>query len=102
MTILNGALIEEQGISNAEVKYIETLHAMKDLLFALEFNLNPKDEDDEKVFKQLPSMMLQIEYAMQDGWRFSRDCHRHTWGRRFHHCTCYENGSCVLHGSGRV
>lgn len=85
---LNPILLERQRISEPGEEYILSLHRMRAELFKFSSTLNINDEDAKPIFKQLPAMLGQIEFAMQRAWKFPEESKFHTWWHRIPHCTC--------------
>ncbi len=108
MTMLNPRLLARQRMTDADEERVVTLHRMREVLFEFESTLSPDDEDDRPVFKQIPAILEQLEFAMQRGWKFEdgENRRKHTWWNQMSHCTCPNRGdttitmdmSCPLHG----
>ena len=84
--MLNPRLLDRQNINEAEEEYILTLHHMREVLFEFESTLDPMCIDDLGVFRQIPEILEQLEFAMQRGWKFSQDHRSFGLGRT---CNCY-------------
>ncbi|MFY0656265.1 MAG: hypothetical protein JXR12_05885 [Neptunomonas phycophila] len=108
--MLNQRLVDQQNLSQQDVDALNDLHSMRENLFDNLKTLNVNEiiaRADE-----INNLIEEIEFLMQDYWKFGRDAKRHTWWYRNDICTCpkmdnddalganlrYHNASCPLHG----
>lgn len=112
--MLNKRLIEQQGLTEQEVAYIEQLHAQREEMFKEMEALDPAPTMDRTKLREYVGKLEQLEFEMQRGWKFEVNRDYHTWWYCAPHCECpkMDNrelqgtkyritaGSCPLHGGG--
>ena len=111
MTV-NFYLAKKQNLSDERVKMIESVHEVRNDVFALMKKLDP--EKDKNTLNKLDKMCNKIEFHLQNLWGFEKNGYYHRfWDRP--HCTCpkMDNNervgtkwtiiaeNCPLHGNGR-
>jgi len=76
-------LVVKQRITYEELDVIKMIHREKiDLFKAIE------EEDDPVKLKELAKQITDIEYCLQDAWKFERDIKNHTLWFNAPKCTC--------------
>lgn len=71
---LNQRLIEKQGLTPGEVARLAEVHAEKgQVMLAMDSTLNPVK------LKKLAKRATQLEFTLQDIWKFKRDRSMHRW-----------------------
>lgn len=99
---LNPFLVEQQKLTKRDVKKIFKLHQEKSLVF---------DEMETSDDLRLVEEVKQLEFKLQDAWKFPRDKNWHRWFE-VPRCTCPKmdnidmlgcnlismNMSCIWHG----
>ncbi len=106
ISYLNRNLIKQQGISPTSIEAIKAFHILK------EATLERMDtEEDHTKLRKLASNITQIEFNLQELWKFKKDKSYHkSW--ELPKCTCprmdnndrYPHGpyiinfGCILHG----
>lgn len=97
MTTLNPRLLVRQHMTDADEEWVQTLHRMREVLFEFETTLDPADEEDRPILKQVPAILEQLEFAMQRGWKWEESKDYHTWWYRLTNCSCpkMDNDDCM-------
>jgi len=70
--ILNQSLIAKQGLTLSELITIEELHKTKQLLI-----WRMKHSKKPETLRRLANEITEIEYQLQDAWKFPRDVNFH-------------------------
>ena len=81
---LNPLLVEEQDLSKGDIAKITMLHNEKDMLFK---EMEQLDSDDPSL-RSYVEKIEDIEFRMQDAWKWDRDATKHTHWFQAPHCTC--------------
>lgn len=75
--MLNKQLLEKQGIDEEGEKLILSLHEqLQDVLHRPKAYENPVD------------LIEDLEYCLQNAWKFGRDRDKHSWWMEIKGCTC--------------
>lgn len=104
---LNKNLVETQKLSELDVDVLKALHCDRLRLFE-----KMTGTHDSKELKRLALEMKEIEFSMQEAWKFPRDEKKHSWWFQLPKCTCPKmdnrgrwglgnfiiNEECILHG----
>ena len=84
--MLNERLIEKQQISEDDIQQIIDLHNEREDLFEWMGNLDPIQEQHRL---QLSAKLLtDIEFQLQEAWKFTKGKQYHTWWYMVPHCKC--------------
>jgi len=109
MIILNEMLVEKQKLTSKDKENIQKLHEEKDELFK-KILVWLEDQNKEKI-KESGILLEEIEFKMQDAWKFERNSNMHTHWIENPACSCpimdnkdaypyhriYTSG-CLVHG----
>ena len=88
-TVLNMKLAEKQGLTQEEVRGLETLHLFKDKLFEWAYDSVQTGNGLSNVSqKGLVLALEQLEFSMQRLWKFEESKAFHTWWYELPGCTC--------------
>lgn len=93
---LNPCMALKQGLSAEEVDKVASIHVKLQDLFD-----KMRDEADPR---QLPSYIPkveQLEFDLQEAWKFDKDVKKHSWWYRVPHCTCPKLDNRDSWGSGQ-
>ena len=108
MTVqLNPDLIKQQKLTKKEVKRLQELHAYRERVFA-----DMELETDPAALRGFAERVENIEFMLQEAWRFPQDAQKHSWWFQVPHCQCPKldnwervgtgqriiNGDCPVHG----
>lgn len=107
--ILNPKFVKEQDLTKADEAKIHLLHNEKQMLFAEMEKL----EADDPSLRSYVAKIEDLEFRMQDAWKWDRDADKHTHWFQAPHCKCPQmdnwdmagtkyrvtNGDCPLHGA---
>lgn len=88
---LNKFLVERQNLSQIEVDEIKSLHTLKDSLL---------DQIDETADCSILPLIEELEYKLQDAWKFPKDRSYHTGWRESNICSCPTMDNEELRGVG--
>jgi hypothetical protein len=102
-------LIKDAGLSDAEVDRIMELYSKWDQLRSV-MKVTPFSE--KEILLKLAKEVEEIDFALQDAWKMSRDKRYHTLWFQVPHCICpkeenwnaagterqHKNPNCPLHG----
>ncbi|MDI6976078.1 hypothetical protein [Serratia sp. Se-RSBMAAmG] len=91
---LNKAFVEKQGLSEADVKKIKSLHVKR-----LDIFDKMKVENDVASLKSLASEAEECEFALQEIWGFEKDAAMHLW-YKVPQCDCPKLDNAERRGSG--
>lgn len=80
---LNGRLILQQNLSESEVDHILRLHEYK---LTVRAKMKALPSDNPKI-KDYAADLEQIEFLLQDAWKFERNINYHKFWEA-PHCTC--------------
>lgn len=107
-SIINQKLVEQRNISKESVLEIEKLYKNIDKLF----NLAKKDKDltYPGSGKKYINSLREIEFKLQELWKFDKDISKHSYWNKLEKCSCpkldnvnslYKNfdNNCVFHGN---
>ena len=102
--MLNPLLIEQQGLTDKEVKDLEAYHEYREALFESMEKRDPSDTDDLAELRWSVGELERLEFAMQRGWRFEEDASMHSWWFRAPHCKCpkLDNADPLMTRGGRI
>jgi hypothetical protein len=103
---LNERLIEQQGLTEAEVLILVELHEERERIFDL-----MTDTDDPDLLQELAAKVETVEFALQRTWKFPEDSNWHCWWYQVPKCCCPKldnadrwgtkyrifNGNCPVH-----
>lgn len=81
---LNPYHVEKQDLSKGDVAKIIMLHNEKDMLFS---EMELLDSDDPSL-RSYAKKIEDLEFRMQDAWKWDRDATKHTHWFQAPHCTC--------------
>ena len=107
--LLNPKFVKDQKLTKGDIAKITLLHNEKDMLFAEMKEL----EADDPSLRSYVERIQDLEFRMQDAWKWDRDADKHTHWFQAPHCKCpymdnwdlfgtkYRTitGSCPLHGA---
>lgn len=87
-SFLNPHLIVKQGLNEDEVRLLEELHEKRLNLFKLMASCDPKMKGDRVMLAEYAQQVEQLEFRMQEAWKFDKDRNMHSWWFRVPHCRC--------------
>ena len=108
---LSPGLALKQEMTAEDIEKVKALHVKLHNLF-----IEITKCSDETKYPQYVKQVEDIEYEMQDAWKFERDVNRHSWWYKIPHCVCpvldnidswglprrVISGVCPMHGKGLV
>lgn len=105
---LNANMVERQKLTPERIKKLKELHRERQSIFDMMEISTVKSQ-----LRELVKDLQEVEFQMQDAWRFPRDARYHSWWYKAPKCTCPKmdnderrgtclsiiNQLCVLHGN---
>ncbi len=87
---LNGFLAASQGISEDDIDELFNLHLCREAIMRVEKEalIELEGEALKEKLKELAWELTEIEYHMQDSWKFPRDKDHHRYSWDFKSCNC--------------
>ena len=97
-SILNAELIKKQKVDKAGIEMIKYLHGMRSRIYDL-----MEAVTDEDQLKRLFRLATDVEFLLQDAWKFERNIFMHPW-YKVPKCTCpkMDNKDPFYYGGGKV
>ena len=106
--VLNTKLIEQQNLTSQEVAIITELHELMDKIFA-----EMEATEDPTRLQECVQTVEDIEFLLQEAWRFPKNRDYHCWWYQVPKCQCpwmdnqerwgtnsrIISGACPLHGT---
>lgn len=96
VSVLNARLAIKQNLDFDDIQKIKGVH-----IKLLELFDEIKNEQDPVKLKELASQIEDIEYELQDAWKFERDSRFHSWWFQAPKCECPYLDNLDLIGSGQ-
>lgn len=86
--ILNPVLIERQGLVPADCAKLTKLHERKETIFQFARFTDVDTESGLSSLKHVAGLLEELEFEMQETWKFDKDRNKHSWWCLLPGCEC--------------
>jgi hypothetical protein len=86
--MLNPKLVEKQELTDADIQVIIDAHNERLHLFHRLEKVDPETLEGRAELRAGAARLEELEFKMQEGWKFPQSRDHHTWWYQIPHCRC--------------